>query len=565
MIRKTFILFLAALCLTVCETYAYIPLKAAKQKVECSGVIRCISDSDDITEFLPHITPNTLVVIDLDNTTMYSKTQYGTDQWYYRNIVMKEVDKGFTLDEAILRTYPQWVFAQQHNEVIPVDKRIPGIISDLQSKGVPILGLTSREPIVAIPTVKQLNSIGVDFSKSKLSDLKPSFSAPYSPAFYEGVIFVHDLNKKGEILDQFLAQIPEEELTIDKIVFIDDRMSHIENVMKYAEDRNCGFFGLRYSKSDEHVKGLNVAIAEKQLEILTKGLTDKDAEKLLQHPKGRQLLQSYTDPVSEDSKRDNTLTTLTESSQISPLEKHEIESLIIETDKITDILDIVSEHPLFVFDLNETLMATTNYLGSDQWVAELIQSHTENGKSKDEVLDSLIPLWHDILLSTPVNTVEPETAFVIRTLQKSQIPMIGLTARYVEMSYPTINQLKTLSLDFSNHAFTPHNFSLNTQYPSKFIDGVIFAGLKNRKDDAFVQFLQQNPIDFDTLVFVDDKMKNVEMMKSAAETLGKTYIGIWYRGAEKNLIGKDPRIAKIQKYAFNKTLSDELVSIIINE
>ena len=62
---------------------------------------------------------------------------------------------------------------------------------------------------------------------------------------------------------------------------------------------------------------------------------------------------------------------------------------IVTVNHIDKIKEWIDNETLCVLDLNDTLMQTTEYLGSDTWAAiEIAQEMKETGKNKEEVYES---------------------------------------------------------------------------------------------------------------------------------------------------------------------------------
>lgn len=205
---------------------------------------------------------------------------------------------------------------------------------------------------------------------------------------------------------------------------------------------------------------------------------------------------------------------------------------ILETDKIATLLDIVDQDTLVILDLNDTLMGSVEYEGSDSWAKEVIQKEMQmTGLSKQAVYDYFVPKWHKILLSSPVKAIEPITSEVIAALQDKEVPMIGLTARYIEMAYPTHNALHSIGIDLAKSTIYATDIEIEGGYASKFIDGVVFVGLKNDKGQTLLRFLDQINYQPKRVVFVDDKLPNVQSVEQAMQTRQIPFTGMHYTAA----------------------------------
>ncbi|MEZ5314721.1 MAG: DUF2608 domain-containing protein [Chlamydiales bacterium] len=200
---------------------------------------------------------------------------------------------------------------------------------------------------------------------------------------------------------------------------------------------------------------------------------------------------------------------------------------ILESHDIRDLLAFANPETLIITDLNDVLMTTTESLGSDTWAAyEIKKRMASTGMTKVEIMDSFIPLWHHILMEAKFKAVEPSTAGVIRKLQKQGNTVLGLTARYVEMAYPTIDQIHSIGIDFTLN--TLKNFDCEIEGGAKYLEGIIFVGLKNDKGETLIRFLNQLNYRPKKILFIDDKEKNLQSVSLACQKEGIQFLGLRY-------------------------------------
>jgi len=86
------------------------------------------------------------------------------------------------------------------------DDFVPTLVS-LQNRGITIMGLTHRQPPVADSTVKQVISLGFEFNKTAPSKETFTIPANYPTLYLQGILFVSDYNKKGDVFIPFLSII----------------------------------------------------------------------------------------------------------------------------------------------------------------------------------------------------------------------------------------------------------------------------------------------------------------------------------------------------------------------
>lgn len=239
-----------------------------------------IIETVTIADVIPLIDEETWFLVDLDNTTYEGKQALGHTEWFYDKAFEKMRVHGITLDEATRECYPEWIEIQKVCPVKPVEEGfVPGIIH-LQKRGIIVMGLTHRQPSLTEATLQQINSLGFNFTPtSPISDI---FSVPsITPTLYcEGVLFTGEFNKKGEIFVKFLSlinKIPK------KVVFIDDKRRHVEEVEAALTQLGIEYIGVHYTAINHAEKVYYPEIAEFQLKALKTIMSNEAALLLIKH------------------------------------------------------------------------------------------------------------------------------------------------------------------------------------------------------------------------------------------------------------------------------------------
>lgn len=214
---------------------------------------------------------------------------------------------------------------------------------------------------------------------------------------------------------------------------------------------------------------------------------------------------------------------------------------IFESFAIKDMLKFTDKETLVVTDLNHVLMETKQPLGSDHWAAyEVKKQMAETGATKLEVLHQMVPMWHHILMESEFKPVEPTTAGVIRKLQQQGNYVVGLTARYTEMAYPTIKQLQSIGINLDLHSLSNLDHEIEGGFSAKYVEGVIFVGLKNDKGETLMRLLSQLNHKPKKILFIDDKEKNLHSVSAACKKRGIPFIGLRYGFLDKAGAEFDP-------------------------
>lgn len=231
-------------------------------------------EAESLEEIIKHLSYNSLVFCDLDNTLIMANQHFGSVQWgdHYIN---KLIETGESPQRAEEYVHHLWMTILPSLPMRLVDPDAPQIIQNIRNSGIQVLGLTARFPYEAPYTHPQLQKFGIQFDH------------PYSdheipvdyPALYEkGILFSGTRNKKSEVLINFLKRF---HLFPKKIIFIDDKWSHVKDLESALAPFNIEFVGIRLSKADKHVNEYDPLIAEIQMDLFPNFISDEEALQLL--------------------------------------------------------------------------------------------------------------------------------------------------------------------------------------------------------------------------------------------------------------------------------------------
>lgn len=99
------------------------------------------------------------------------------------------------------------------------------------------------------------------FSVSSPCDHDMDLGVTHAAKYSEGILFGAN-NDKGKIMLQFFERTG---YWPKKIIFLDDKQSHLEPVKKIAEQRGIPFIGLRYCAEDKRKKEFDPVVADQLL------------------------------------------------------------------------------------------------------------------------------------------------------------------------------------------------------------------------------------------------------------------------------------------------------------
>ncbi len=154
------------------------------------------------------------------------------------------------------------------------------IIHDLQRKGYCIMGLTTQGLALATRTSQQLLEQTIDLKKTAPSQIDHYLILNDHGVLYRnGILFTSGRNK-GDAFFHFCDQIHYQP---KRIVFVNDKASHLSEIEAAAEKRGIEFLGLRYSYSDKRKKEFDITLAEYEFHrsVFSHILTDDEARLLM--------------------------------------------------------------------------------------------------------------------------------------------------------------------------------------------------------------------------------------------------------------------------------------------
>ena len=221
-----------------------------------------IQENENIRDMLQHITHNSAVVLDLDNTVIEPVQELGSDQWFVTvlNYACKiSVDKADAA-EAVVDIYHA---VQHHTRVQAVEQNVIFIIKALQDIGIPIFALTARGYPILETTLRQLREVGINFSRQWSDGLTylNIGNVSNSACFSQGIIFCNG-NEKGKCLNAFFKTA---DFYPQHVVMVDDKEKYLKCVKSIVENYGGDFVGLRYSYLDRKVASLEIEKATEQL------------------------------------------------------------------------------------------------------------------------------------------------------------------------------------------------------------------------------------------------------------------------------------------------------------
>lgn len=219
-----------------------------------------ILEHNELSIIFDHLTSNTLVLFDVDNTLIRNQHALGTPEWVPHFQEQKR-SAGLSLIEAAQETLALYLAINRVAHVSLIDEKAPQVIESLKKvAGVSIL--TARENSLIDVTCRQLNILELEVSTHWQDKKDLLLTTSSKGSFAQGMIFTGGAHK-GHCLVEVLNYT---EATPEKIIFIDDQEKSLWEVSEVLKGLNTEFLGIRYSNLDAHVAALNPDICAFQLE-----------------------------------------------------------------------------------------------------------------------------------------------------------------------------------------------------------------------------------------------------------------------------------------------------------
>lgn len=225
---------------------------------------------------------------------------------------------------------------------------------------------------------------------------------------------------------------------------------------------------------------------------------------------------------------------------------------VIEIKRMDEIMEAITLDTLVVFDLDNTIMESSQTLGSDQWFDHRVGQLKKIGFSTEDALKSAAKDWQSINAVGYVQLVERETPSIIAEIQDLGIPTLGLTARQASFADHSLRQLRQLEVPLHRRTVSKDTITLPGHDVALFKRGLLSVG-GNNKGTMLLSFLKRIGYTPRRIVFVDDKQKNVE---NVDEALTGNYVASFafrYGAADWKVKNFNARLADFQFDYFKRT------------
>jgi len=181
--------------------------------------------------------------------------------------------------------------------------------------------------------------------------------------------------------------------------------------------------------------------------------------------------------------------------------------------KVDEVLKNYSpDRVLFVTDLDNTLLATSTDVASDQWVSHQVELIKNNPSSPLKLFDdfpTLLKAWHAVMGLQTMRKTEDYIPGKLKKLQEKGVHTMVLTSRAHVIREETMRELRKNNFDFQNKPFSA-NFRGHLEATGKTIDfknGVAMTEGAH-KGNALEYILKKLNKEYDVIFFIDDHKKH---------------------------------------------------------
>ncbi len=242
-------------------------------------LIAQIIETPHFHEITSYIDKDTLVLLDIDDTLLIPNQMLGCDEWFnYR--WKKYIQEGLDSPSALEKSLAEWEAVRHLTKMTVVEPGTEKIVSNLQRERYTVMGLTTQGVALATRTSQQLKENGIDLSLAAPRKDDHYLTLQGHGVLYRNGILFTSGKPKGRALFMLCEKMG---FSPKRIVFINDKATHLRDIEEEATKQGVEFIGLRYAYSDKRKALFRPEIAEYQFKhsTLNRLLSDEEALKNL--------------------------------------------------------------------------------------------------------------------------------------------------------------------------------------------------------------------------------------------------------------------------------------------
>ncbi len=165
-----------------------------------------------------------------------------------------------------------------------------------------------------------------------------------------------------------------------------------------------------------------------------------------------------------------------------------------------------------------------------------------NGIDKQTAFAQMLQLCVELQFYIKLIPIERHTSSVVQRIQKKVAHTLALTSRSRHQSKCTIEQLASHGIHFAISGFEPDIID-TSRCTYHYQDGIIFCQAYD-KAKIFIEILQQLNYHPKRVIFIDDFLKNLQVLEQSLNEYDDTIEFIGIRYSHLDAIPFDPKIAE---------------------
>jgi len=201
-------------------------------------------------------------------------------------------------------------------------------------------------------------------------------------------------------------------------------------------------------------------------------------------------------------------------------------STVCDTQSIRVLAHHASPDVCIVCDLDNTLVRPAGILGSDEWFTDFLSQCSQHPFS--DYVRILIHLFEEIQHRVSLVQLEKDSHDILLFCVDSGARIIGMTARSCRLQNRTVEQLATLSLDFSTSSGLQDQ---NLGDSRSIYSGIVFCNGGN-KAEMFRKLADAEGYRPSMLIVIDDRRDYLAQFKLLCDEWGISCLLYHYRGAD---------------------------------
>jgi hypothetical protein len=235
---------------------------------------------------------------------------------------------------------------------------------------------------------------------------------------------------------------------------------------------------------------------------------------------------------------------------------HTIQTMEKDTADLADVtadmlglLELTTqENLLVVFDIDNTILAMEQGLGSDQWY-EWQKSLAEKDRCNPQNVGDRFAVQGALYYASAMRRTQEDGADQLKYIQDQGVPVIALTSRGLDFRLQTFRELRRNDFSFSYSAIGPAGgydepfMPIENGRLSLYEDGVFFTAGQHKGQMLFALLEKTTTTLPAVIVMVDDKQKNLDAVKDTFSALNVPVHAWRYTGEDGNVQAFDPEEA----------------------